>query len=695
MAHAQARRREGQTMAPETAGDVGPDESNAFAQQRLEQALSGQDGGSQPGTLPYRSVLEDAFGVDLGGVGVFLGAGEALASAGASAATDGNAVAFADTAPDLETVAHEVAHVVQAGIGWGGSGVDRGGAAEVEAEDAAQAVARGQSVTMTAPLDAAVHRRVENPRTFDPTPTTDEWETVHRDIELGDGYSTSDEGMPTDQASGDTAAVAWEIRLQATEDAPLQLSGCPRDDQLYEVVAEGEECTGAGESVTVRNGSTADPNVVVRREEDALYIGGTPTVDDIMQGAVGDCYFLAAVSNITAQDPQKITASVQNAGTNVAVTLNEYDGTTWKPKTITTDRTALHWLDKNNPTTSYPGLVASGARVGDAPSGTEWYAKVRNGSLEVYRRDLYEMALWAPLLEKAYARFAEVTNQYGNGPARDTPTAGTSGYEKINGGWEDQVYPIFYGNDMIANRQEDIDYVPGQDPVGLNEDAIRNLLRVMGEGVPNNQRFLLSVDLDQGSAVDRLVALITHIEGLREARPYPSLLRIMGQVKRLGEAYQTAANAGSPTDTALANLARGCARQVVPGAWPLLQSERSAPIWHELDESLNIVSHLGTDASDGQRATYADHAYAVLGASFVDVNGAAMALTQANLHAQLAQISGTSSTVQMRNPHHTNEPNLPTSQVDSNTEDGLFSMTLDQYLRSFALQEIGEVRDTP
>ena len=506
MSHCQARGRKVEIEAPEhhTSHENGS-ASNAYVQDQLKETLAGQNRQAKPGRLPFRDRLEAAFGMDLGDVDAWFGASDALGGAKAQAVTDGEGVAFAEEAPKFETVAHEVGHLRQKQNGAAGSGIDRGGAAEDEAEGAAKAAARGEEVTLDAPLQAALHRQVENPVPFDPGPTTDTFEGVHRDITLADGYSSSPNGAPTDQIAVDVASVAWEVNVLATKDQPLKLDGCPTEAQLFEVVSEGDECTGAGEPVTLRFGTIADPDVLVKREDEALYINNAPSLDDIKQGAVGDCYFLAAVSNIVAQDPEKIQASVQNAGATVTVNLHQYDGAAWQPVTITTDRTALHWFDKANPTATYEGLIASGARVGDEPIGSEWYVEVEAGEMAIVRQDLYEMALWAPLLEKAYARLAERTDQYGGGPTRYPPNGGTSGYQRINGGWEDQVYPLFYGGDMVNNHQEGSRYAPGQDLVPLNQHALRNLLRVMGEGVPQGERFMLSVDLDQGSAVNRLV----------------------------------------------------------------------------------------------------------------------------------------------------------------------------------------------
>jgi len=677
-----------------------PSRSNAHLQDRLRGALSGKEAPARRGSaLPQADRLGAAFGLDLSAVPVYFGVGGALRGAQAAAVTDGKAIAFAEDRVDPAVAAEEVAHLAQAqGGGMGGAGIDSGGAttqrgpAEAEAKAAGREALEGGQPQVQEGLDASLHRAVENPRVHDDDPT-DDWEKVHRQTVLADGYATDADGMPTDQASSTTAARSWEVSVVSTKDSPLLLSGSPREEDLFAVVAEGEDCTGVGDPVVAQHGDVVDPNIVVRAQEDALYINGGPSLDDIRQGGIGDCYFLAAVSEIVSGDPNRILSAVQPAGDNVNVNLFKYDGANWVAHSITTDRTLMHFLSKSDPTTTYDGLVGAGARVGDSPVGAEWYADVSDaGVLTITRRDVYEMALWAPILEKAYARFAEQTNQYGGGPARDTPNAGASGYEQINGGWEDQVYPIFYGDDMVTHRQEGMNYAPGQDLVPLNVDAITNLLRLNGAGQAGTS-FMLSVDLDQDSAVDRLVQLIDFIRGSKDAARYPSLLRVMGQVRGLAATFQAAA--GADRQAALERLAKGCARQAAPGAWPVLESLRSKKTYNDLFEHLNIVGHLGSDSSNGRRATYADHAYAVLSAAFVDQAGAAMALTPSNVAAQVANISGSGSTVTLRNPHHTNEPNLPTSGADADSEDGVFTMSLDQYLRSFALQEVARVKDTP
>lgn len=92
--------------------------------------------------LPFRAELERSFGEPLAGVRAHLGERELLEGLGGEAAADGEVIAFRDAAPSRETVAHEVAHVVQARSGRGGGGAG----AEVEARDVEARVAAGEPV---------------------------------------------------------------------------------------------------------------------------------------------------------------------------------------------------------------------------------------------------------------------------------------------------------------------------------------------------------------------------------------------------------------------------------------------------------------------------------------------------------------------------------------------------------------------
>ena len=142
-------------------GAVGADPGAAFAH-----ATSG--GSSQ---VPFRGEMEAAFGHSFGNVRAHLGGsetGDGLSALGARAAAHGDAVAFRDSSPGKDLVAHELAHVVQQRNGGGAvqakpidvSAPDD--AAEHRADAAADAVMRGERVGDVGSAPAGhLHRAVD------------------------------------------------------------------------------------------------------------------------------------------------------------------------------------------------------------------------------------------------------------------------------------------------------------------------------------------------------------------------------------------------------------------------------------------------------------------------------------------------------------------------------------------------------
>lgn len=124
--------------------------SNSLIRERLTAA--------SPGRLPFRDEMEALFGADFSDVNVATGLGSQVTAMGAAAFTDGQQVVFADASPDKETVAHELAHVVQQGGSVGASGVSApGDASEQEADTVAQQVTRGERVQVEEAAGAALH----------------------------------------------------------------------------------------------------------------------------------------------------------------------------------------------------------------------------------------------------------------------------------------------------------------------------------------------------------------------------------------------------------------------------------------------------------------------------------------------------------------------------------------------------------
>ena len=160
------------TATPSQGADTA-DRGNAFAQQILREG-SGPSGSDPQGSfdaatsgsggqVPYLSQMSAAFGTDFSSVSSHTGQGDALSGMGASAAAQGETVAFADSSPSKQTVAHELTHVVQSRQGGGGvqgdSGLSRpGSAAEREASAVASRVASGGSAGSIGEVAGGIHR---------------------------------------------------------------------------------------------------------------------------------------------------------------------------------------------------------------------------------------------------------------------------------------------------------------------------------------------------------------------------------------------------------------------------------------------------------------------------------------------------------------------------------------------------------
>jgi hypothetical protein len=134
---------------------------------------------------------------------------------------------------------------------------------------------------------------------------------------------------------------------------------------------------------------TNDAYVYKNFSSSPLFVG-TPEMDDINQGSVGDCYWLAGLGALADTDPELIEQSVTELG----------DGTY-----------AVRFYDN-----SYQEVYLR--MDGDLPVRGSWstslsYAKQGNSG-----------EIWAPILEKAYAHY-----RYGE-----------NSYESLSGGWMSEVY---------------------------------------------------------------------------------------------------------------------------------------------------------------------------------------------------------------------------------------------------------------
>jgi hypothetical protein len=150
---------------------------NSGLQGMVQRSGAGASASSDPGAsmdsatsgageqTPYRAEMEAAFGQDFSNVQAYTGQSGPMSDIGANAAARGEQVAFKESSPGRETVAHELTHVVQNRQSGGGGIMGEGGlsnpssSAELEASSVARAVvSTGVAPEISASPGGAVQR---------------------------------------------------------------------------------------------------------------------------------------------------------------------------------------------------------------------------------------------------------------------------------------------------------------------------------------------------------------------------------------------------------------------------------------------------------------------------------------------------------------------------------------------------------
>jgi hypothetical protein len=264
----------------------------------------------------------------------------------------------------------------------------------------------------------------------------------------------------------------------------------------------------------------------------SLFIDPGPKADDVEQGQIGDCWDMATFIAIVSSDPGKILsmmtpdgsggASVSfyrrqavaapsgtgaGAGAPPAAPTYEY-----LPTAVAVNKELPFELAHPDVTPSVAekirvmigdqpyGHLIHGAqlRAADTPKTRKWWCLVNGDKLEVHRLDIYQMARWAPLLEKAGARFSEEYGQYGHGERVERASNPESeqqdpshGYGNLEGGLSGYTMTMFYGQEgeRVAGGQADSSpttaapqNATSEAVLNANQAAFERLLSLAGQG---------------------------------------------------------------------------------------------------------------------------------------------------------------------------------------------------------------------
>jgi hypothetical protein len=350
--------------------------------------------------------------------------------------------------------------------------------------------------------------------------------------------------------------------------------------------------------------------------------------------------------------------------------------------------------------------------------------EIEGEKLRIVRMDVFQMARWAPLLEKAGARFSEQYGQYGH--AGDTPNeqeaTGKAGYANLDsGGWPEYTLTLFYGREGEQGGQNDMSETAwspataGTSAVlAANQAAFDRVLLLSGRGA--------NAAADPGAASTPLVTAGTEDVEVYAPRAHDAIPaaiadpdwasvddRANGDVTAVQHAIDAwtaavpdlpdgvsgpaAPNSKSVTKQALTDAARTA---VDPSRNPtLISDDRTAPIKAMRD--LLLVLKQVDDHASGSRSVYPDHEYSVLSVNIVNTSSAPAgfdiaAVPPAERPASYGLVDVTGSTVTLMNPHHTNVPD-PTGTSHDRT--GVFTVPLSQFFMLFSNVTSAEVTPTP
>ncbi len=388
-----------------------------------------------------------------------------------------------------------------------------------------------------------------------------------------------------------------------------------------------------------------------------------PSGADVKQLGLGDCYLQALLINIAEQNPAHLSSMMRDNG----------DGTV---------SVRFYTVDERTPTA--PAYAAEDIRINKSLPETATGEALYQGG-----------AVWARMMQKAFAAFAQLHGQYGKAYE---PVKG-AGYSQIAGGLTYQLYGVFFGPARVASGFERTSYDASQNEatnLQANADVIKKLLQFSGQDrtlTDAGQIMSLTVGASLEAHVQRAAGVVGRIpETDVPADHLETWQRVKHNLPLVVSNLTT--NSGLPRTrqvpilrvAGVAGLVRD-ANTLAAGLrdWAILNRDnRDVAAVYEL---MNDIKEAGTDTSEGQRFSYSGHAYSIVRVTFRPRTPDPASLTPT----ALAAIDMEATQVRLRNPHGTNSPN---AYGASQNDTGEFDMTLAQFLRNFSEVEYGLVRAT-
>lgn len=495
----------------------------------------------------------------------------------------------------------------------------------------------------------------------------------------------------------DTSKPMYDnVTAVATKSNPLVVGvggGIPAPANIYTTVPLTE---GRGRKHQVLYDEN-NPRTEYNLAPNSLFIGGAPHTEDIKQGSLGDCYFLAAVNNIIRTDPNKIPAMMNQNGPNIEVTFKRFDHAagSYLNQKVTVPQTLLQGTGMGNP------LIGAGFRIDPTPATSHYYLAdlglrpTFQGHV-VVRKDIHVGALWVPLLEKAYMRFMQTYERHGEPEFNQGKAA--SAYDRVaEGGDFAKAMNIFYGNEAMREETPRMAYEPTANPTEnaqQNAPLIKFLTKIQGATITEKgitKTVHIGATIGQRDQAQRALKTIQAVQGnegvthqIQQALGH-DFGAFMDQLTKLAglleENMSIFGDATREKTQPITTVAQQIAKPDAPWGNYLHGNTTAvrSPLIQTLLEAIVNATAIGGDTSEGQRNIYSRHAYDVVGVVFKDNIGTVIPnVTGANINSVDIQ----KSTVTLFNPHGKNTPDLTGQQEEG--ANGQFDLTIERFIQNFA-----------
>ena len=269
----------------------------------------------------------------------------------------------------------------------------------------------------------------------------------------------------------------WDEKGKVIDSAGLFSSSADKKEWLGKqytptngVIKDAGEKVSAEELVTVGSGQVANrvegtldkPNTINKVVPNSLFIDGKSYQEDIRQGNLGDCYFLAAILQVVHYDQNYIPNMMHMVGDEVYTELYHREGNKksnyhWVRKPIAIKWGLNQMTGKDSAGNTITQRIGANYRLKYEPEKeVKWSANFDADTLKINRTTFYQAAMWVNCLERAFADYSNLYGQYGVGKSRYYTSSDR--YNTINGGFPGYCLNMIYGDDAQASAQGDSSY---------------------------------------------------------------------------------------------------------------------------------------------------------------------------------------------------------------------------------------------